>query len=345
MEKLGKIFVDKQKSNDEKQKDLKDSLFAKGLEAAGFNEEEQNTLREIEKATQEAIQDVKEIWKRFVRKEYVEETVEITRHKFGSSVDSSLIASQAATILEDPERSKIMKRYETELREIIKPKSIKLIFLPDLSGSMGEDERRAVQEACYAVSKSLYLFRDEMAVNSEKGKSPLQVETAMIGFGSTTSILPHEKEIKEENTRLNRSILDIGSVNLGGTRNAKALEKARDMFTANDLEKIKATELLAIVIEITDGETETEVESIKLVDELNTKGIFTKGIKIPGFNMINEKTNKPYTPEELEQVESLRGTFERVYRQHGKTLSALKQLKSVLLKLLAKAESKEVKKP
>ena len=102
---------------------------------------------------------VKEIWKRFVRKEYVEETIETTRHKFGSSVDSSLIASQAAVILEDPERSKIMKRYETELREIIKPKSIKLIFLPDLSGSMGEDERRAVQEACYAVSKSLYLFR------------------------------------------------------------------------------------------------------------------------------------------------------------------------------------------
>lgn len=341
IEKMGEIFVDKKKSNKERQGDLRDTLFKKGLGEAGFNEKEQDTLLEIEKSTREVIQDVKEIWKRFVRKEYIEETVETTRHKFGSSVDPSLIGPQAATILEDPEQSKIMRRYEPETKEVIKPKAIKLIWLPDLSGSMGEDERRAVQEACYAGSKSLYLFRDEMAVNSEKGESPLQVETAMIGFGSQTSVLPHEREIKEENTRLNRSVLDIGAVDLGGTRNADALRKARDMFTANDLEKIKAGELLAIVIEITDGETETENESIGLVDELNAKGIFTKGIKIPGFNIINEKTNKPYTPEELEQVKSLQGTFERVYRQHGMMLAALKQLKSVLLKLLAKAEAKK----
>ena len=118
MEKMGELFVDKKKSNEEKQKDLKDALFEKGLTEAGFDEKERDVLMEIEKATEEAIREIKEIWKRFTRKEYIEETIETTRHKFGSNVDASLIAPQGAVILEDPERANIMKRYETELREM-----------------------------------------------------------------------------------------------------------------------------------------------------------------------------------------------------------------------------------
>ena len=338
---LAENVLKKNRTSKERGKDLADKLFEGWAQGAVFSQEEKERLKEIIENSEKYSEDLKQIWYQTIRISKEEELEKRAAFKMGTGIEPTRIAAQFPTILESPQEAEIFYRYLTEVKERILPKSIKTILILDMSGSMLEGEKiRKVQEAAYPFLRSLNLFQDELALNSPDGISPIKVESKIIGFGSYTLLLP-EKPQQDPQAKIAQAIIEFQRKTLGNsTEDDKALELAEQEFSQEDFERIKRGELLAFVLEITDGVTHTEHASRELVRRMNKKGILTKAIQIPSFgdSPLEKITEKPLTREEEEELrKELEGTFERVWGEHGQRLQSLDQLKDIFLLLLAKA--------
>ena len=219
--------------------------------------------------------------------------------------------------------------------EMLMPKAIKVVLTLDMSGSMDREKRTEVQKNAYMIAKSLEKFKDEVGLADKL----VETQTDFIGFGSTSIHLP-ENPGGDEFVDFNRSILDIGR-DLGGTEDAKALGMAEEMFTEDDIARIQTGELVAIILEVTDGETGTADLSKQILKRINDKGIFCRAVQIPGG--ITKEMTKKEQQKALEEGRTLHelippsGTFADVWKEKGLRIDSIGQLKGILSKLLEEA--------
>jgi hypothetical protein len=325
--------------------------FSERMKGKGFSEAEVRRMLEIRERANEVFESLVELWGVFLQTAYTTDVVESTGHRAGVMPDVAQFVRQFPDYETQPDKLKIfIRRLLTPEVESVKPKLIELHLVLDLSGSMDPQKRKETQETVYALAKSLIQFRrDRMAVADEQA-GPTDINIRLIGFGSTHQDLLDRSAAEIQEGRLNddnpnllderlwRSILRIGSVDLGGTRDAEALQDIlNDVSRPDRVDMFTQGDRVAVTMEVTDGETETVSESASIVGQLNKQtGVYARGIQIPGLLHADapedprDEKGRAHIPELIEPT----GSFEHVWGKNGLRLDRLEQLRTVVLKLL-----------
>lgn len=326
--------------------------YEEQLAARGFSEREITEMQGIRERTMGIYPTAVDLWDAFLRQDVLYDVVQQSGYRTGENFDVDAFVRELPTLLTRPDDARFMERstYE-QVAEHERPKRLELHLILDLSGSMDAEKRRAVQDVSYSLMRSLLQYRTNKNMYSERDEAPLRVNIREIGFGSTTQdlLVRREDEIAARSTleddsgdveaRLARGILNISSTDLGGTADAPALESVVDDIGTPDItEALEQDDAAVVVIEITDGETQTAPASALAVRALNAKpNVFARAIQIPGPLFADQPRvpeagahGEPRMPETVEST----GTFESVWGKYGEKLESLGDLKSVLLRIL-----------
>ncbi len=347
-----------QKSGEEKYRENQRKMFKEWAERKGFSKEEIRRFEEIQERTLKIISDLEDLWQNFIQR-----SVEITRGKVagfkrGSSISTQELIRELPVLLTQPSEAKIFVRYLPEIKsESIKPRKINLELIVDLSGSMDEEKREAVQEVAYAINKSLINFyrTGTLSVVDQKIEFPVTINYRILGFGSSVKELTEttEEEKKERikkdrpnrdlDEELLRAILKIEKIDLEGTKDVLALEDVKNSITPEIRSNLENGDEILVILEITDGETATPQESKTLVQEFNSiPNVYCRAIQIPG-PIYSEKPKEKTREERLKPPEILppTGTFKEVWgKDWGKRLENLEVLKETVLAILYDALQK-----
>jgi hypothetical protein len=353
IEKIVEGIKEAKKSPDERYKENLKKKFEAWAKGKGFSEEEIKRIEEIQERTFKIIDNLEELWRNFIQKSVEIEIEKVAGFKRGVTISSSELIKELPILLTQPSEAKIFIRYlPTKITEVIKPRKINLELIVDLSGSMDEKKREAVQEVAYALNKSLINFyrTGNLSVVDQGIEFPVSINYRILGFGDSVKELTEttdEEKIertkkdrpnKDLDEELLRAILKIEKINLGGTQDALALNKVKESITPEIKEKLKKGEEILVILEITDGETATPQQSKALVEEFNSMdNVYCRAIQIPG-PIYSEKPKEELTPEErLKRPEVLppTGTFKEVWGDKwGKRLENLEVLKETVLAIL-----------
>jgi hypothetical protein len=341
-----------QKSGEEKYRENQRKRFKEWAEGKGFSEEEIKRFEGIQERTLKIISDLEDLWQNFIQK-----SVEIARGKVagfkrGASISPQELIKELPVLLTQPSEAKIFVRYLPETKsESIKPRKINLELIVDLSDSMDEKKREAVQEVAYAINKSLINFyrTGALSVVDQGIEFPVTINYRILGFGGSVEELTEttEEEKKERvkkdrpnrdlDEELLRAILKIEKINLGGTKDALALEDVKNSITPEIRAGLENGDEILVILEITDGETDTTQKSKALVHEFNSiPNVYCRAIQIPG--PIYSEKPKGETPEERlkpPEVLPLTGKFKEVWGEKwGKRLENLEVLKETVIAIL-----------
>ena len=354
---LGKVVEGLKKtkqSGSERAQDQANKNYENKMKGEGLSEGEISRLQEIRERTREVFPTLIDLWGAFVQKHMDHDVVLETGFVSGENVDIDAFVREIPTLYTEPDRARIMERHVNEpTQETEKPKAIHLFLVLDLSGSMDADKRHAVQEVAYSLSRSLIQFQRDKKILSDDDAEVFDINLRLIGFGSRQQDLfvrtPAEvarkslsvEDAHELEARLARSVLDIGSVDLGGTCDDGALQETfNDVSSPETKAQFYVDDGVAVVIEITDGDTSTAAESQQIVTRLNKqKNVFALGIKIPGLLHTDKPVDRSQTGEQPDQekvpdIREDQGVFDSVWGEHGKQLDDLSSLKDVMIKIL-----------
>jgi hypothetical protein len=340
------------KSGDERRKENLRKQFEQWAKEKGFSEKEIKRFQEIQERTFKIIDDLKNLWQNFIQKSVEIERGRVAGFKTGTSISSQEVIRELPVLLTQPSEAKIFVRYLPETRsESIKPRKINLELIVDLSGSMDEKKREAVQEVAYAINKSLINFyrTGALSVVDQGTEFPVTINYRILGFGDSVEELTETTDeerkgrIKKDTSNrdldeeLLKAVLKIEEIDLGGTQDNLALEKVKDSITPEIKSSLENGDEILVILEITDGETATPQQSKFLVQELNSiSNVYCRAIQIPGA--IYSEKPKGKTPEErLKPPEILppTGTFKEVWGEDwGKRLEDLGVLKETVIAIL-----------
>lgn len=231
----------KEKANNQIKKD-----FEKRYKKEGFNEKDIREMERVMRNTDNIWPQMIDLWEKFfaVSKSYTDK--EEGYFYSGQTFSTKKFVRDLPKFIKDTGSVKPFKRnVVAEEQESWKPKKISLIFTTDLSGSMDNAKRQAVQEAYYCIAKSFIQFQRNQIIKNDESKSPVEGYIRNIGFGSDMQDLlkltPTEKETRiidpgNENLdkRMWQSILEIGTLNLKGNDDPSYLFELK-----NEAEKSK----------------------------------------------------------------------------------------------------------
>jgi len=341
-----------QESMANKTESVIDSIVEVQGKEAGISSKQIDRMKEIVRSVGETYRSLIDIWERFFSISHDLEMVDQEGYVSGQSISVSRLIRDLPSLFSAPGDARVFNRKVlAESKESIRPKKISLYLLLDMSGSMRIRDRERVQEAAYAITKSLVQFKRKMALEDKTLASQLSVYVRMIGFGDsmedllTPTALERDNRSLDENTfdpRLWKALAAIEK-DLGGTQDAQPLSSI-----LGDIKK--GQELLdddketAVVFEITDGETTTAGESIRILDEMsNIKNVHCRGIQIGSGERMSEEERDPAEGggRRIPRTFAPTGTFRRVWKDKGRNLPDISNLKEVLIDLLVEVLRKD----
>jgi len=222
---------------------------------------------------------------------------------------------------------------------------------------MDQNKRRAVQEVSYTLDKSLIdFYRDAKNAVVDQGEAaPIDIDLEIIGFGSPGDLkilLPKNPQEIQERRKIDdfpqkdmeqdlwRGIFKVETVDLGATDDAQALRVVEDKISNPEVAKdLEEENEIVVVLEITDGETQTAQESKNLVYLLNNKkNVYARAIQIPGL-IYSEEAPKEIKEGVFEPPKILApsGIFKQVWGHYGRRLEDLAALKLTVFDILEDA--------
>jgi len=347
-----------QKPSSEKMANKIGQEFKDRAAGQGYSEKEINRMLEIKKSTAGIHEDLRDLWSRFIQRSVEIQQDKKAGFKRGAGISPEKLATELGVLLTKPDQAEIFYRYVPQVeKETIKPKKISLYLLLDLSGSMDQDKRRAVQEVAYAIDKSLIdFYRDAKNSVADQGETaPINIDLENIGFGnqgSLENLSPKNSQEIQERRKIDdlpkkdmeqdlwQGIFKVETVDLGNTYDDQALRAVEDKVIDPEVVKdLEEGNEIVVVLEITDGETATVEESKKLVKSLNgKKAVYARAIQIPG-SIYSEEAPKEIAKGVFEPPKILAptGTFKDVWGHYGRRLEDLAALKQTVFDILQDA--------
>jgi len=350
-EEVAEKHKENQKSPQDRGADEAADEFEEKMEEAGLSEQESKRITEIKERTRDQVKQLTKLWERFIQVSTEMGQAKEEGYKTGSSVSPTKMAEQLPILLSDPSQAEIFTREVPSVEpESVQPKEISLELVLDLSGSMDDDKRESVQEVAYALSKSLINFYRNSRLDFElEGKdNPISIDLNTIGFGNNTAAMLEQSSLIEEggekeedlDQKLAQTVTKImrsDIVDEGGTRDASALRQVQDYLTQSEFKQdLEQDENLSIVLEITDGETQTQQESKQIIEELDDQtNVYPRAIQIPGpiYDEGEEKSAEE-AKEGQPEVKPTSGTFGQVWEDRGRKLKDLSALKDTVVQVL-----------
>lgn len=317
-----------ERTPDQKAADAARARRHKTLEGAGLNVTEIKRIEELLVLCQEHIEDMTTLWGHFQQEVTTTTAREQVGFKHGQTLDIGSVVRQYGTLSSQPEEARVMKRIVPEEEVSLLPKRIRLTLVIDLSGSMDEAKRKAVQEVAYTLAESLMRFKGNQLVNLPEGQdleNITDISFDIVAFGSTTEVLIEnggsgDWDPAAISLKLVETIIDIQRKDLGGTNDAPALAFSRDAIKQEQANRDGGAQVSCI------------------------------GIQIPG-SLYSDTPPAPKEGEERlapalhHEIIEPTGTFAAVWGERGKQLASLESLKPTVLHLLEEAikqwESKE----
>jgi len=332
------------RNSSEAAKDRADDRFFKEKVRAGFDANDVKRMLEIRDSANEVYFSMVDLWEVFVHLVQFFEVGEDSGYRSGRNVDVDSFVRQFLGFMSGGGDLRVFNRQVIEVAgESIEPKRVALFLALDLSGSMTVVRKKAVQEAVYALCMSLLQFRRNQQALDDGGKT-VDVMLRLIGYGDrTVDLLSRSlEEIEGGNLsddgiedRLWRAILSIQSESLGGTYDSYALDSIKDEIVG-----FGGGDGASVVVELTDGDTETVYESKALVELLaDMANVYPRALQfsdgLSGYDFPGEIS------EGIENLSSDRlsddNVFYDVWGKFGKKLDGIENLKEVMMQILFKA--------
>lgn len=335
-EEASKFAVEEQRnrnrSAEERASDAARSQFQDALASAGFSPEQVKQLNDIRVEVASFLPELTQLWHRLIQKSDIIVTGDRSRrHKYGVTVSVDDAIRQLPTIFTNPSRAEIMEQYEELLKRSDRPKDLIVHLHLDQSGSMDKPKQVAVQRIAYLLATSLENFRLERQIEGV----PAMVQCEIWRFGSDAKLaLPAVSSSNDRLADIARMVVEVDN-NMGGTEDANSLEKSRQLLTPTLKERIAERDATMLVIEITDGETETLERSREIIEALKESGVTVKAIQIlEGGLQLDTVSEDKVTAQNLHDKMQSHGTFGNLWGEDGHQLYQLKALKETLFKIL-----------
>ncbi len=215
------------------------------------------------------------------------------------------------------------REYVSRLK--LKPSRFRVRLVLDGSGSMEEDKLKALKKVFVLLSESLAWFEATMNLRF-KLKQPFVVDTEVHMFGSRTEKVKsfaQGKPTSEE--ELADRFLAFSKINngWGGTYDCLPLQNINASIDADYQKELADGTTKEILVEITDGGTQTKPQTIIEIDALQSKHVTTKALLIGSAEGTLDAN-----------------TFAETWGEKGARVDDVSQLASVMAKLLSGEISK-----
>jgi uncharacterized protein YegL len=218
------------------------------------------------------------------------------------------------------------------------PKKIRLMVLPDLSGSMSE-HLQDLRDVTVALAAAMVTLCQE----TEYAEGDLKGELGIIGFSDDAlPLLEPAETVALENIAAIYPNIQIQ----GGTADHHALSAARDRLQrlrgANE-----GNDVVDILIEITDGETTDPDLSKALRKELQEMGVLVGAVKIAGGSGFDIPPDPNNPAASLPPRQITGSTYDEIWNSDGESLGkyilSSSQLAGAIREILEKTitESKQ----
>jgi hypothetical protein len=199
------------------------------------------------------------------------------------------------------------------------PAEVYFHLVLDGSGSMNEQRREELKKVSVLFLESLGTF--ESRVNLKfRLKKPFAVKTEIRMFGSKEEVVKSIDKLNtpEEELASRFKVLEKIGIDYGNTYDAIPLGEINKGIDQENEKKIKTKKRLEVVILVTDGGSDTEIQSKNEVNSLKKKGVIVKGLQIG------------------DPSEQGREIFSSIWGEDGAEVKDLKELVPTMIKLTSK---------
>ena len=291
-------------------------------EEAGLSPDEAKRFAEAYQRAYPVMMRLAEVWKRLRQKNVGYAPGLEGHYRTGLRLDVPHAISRFPDIKDRPNEAEVMLR--RTYKEVIdqRPKKLWLSVVLDLSGSMDGDISR-VQEMAIAIAGSLAIINRA----HQEGESDFCAVLSMLGFNTEPIlILEHSTDTKPGDIAAAYSKIKAD----GGTDDVPALRHLSKDFSPERQREIDDGELLAVVIEVTDGDTASPAHSRALVDDLERRGARVLGIRfgsgLRSDSSPRDEFERPeaFSPErhreEQERLRQREGVFDQIWNAGAEKL-------------------------
>ena len=178
----------------------------------------------------------------------------------------------------DDDPSGYQRSYEKQ-REVIEVSEVDDDFVLDISGSMsgiGEEEmRKMVLSSSYNIMNLNERFQHSR--NKTKMKTPLQVRSTQISFGSGETKLVDKEDLISEKVLVQLD-QQLKAQNQGSEGLVVALQKYQDSLDPETLAQIKQGKRSKILTIVSDGDVSSQDQCVALITQLRSQGVIVQGI-------------------------------------------------------------------
>lgn len=281
IDKIVKDIKEKITKKNETPQDRKKSLAEKYLEKL-FPNPDDTDLRNDIISVQPLIEDLKKELNRIRSETILYETQECFRPS-GDDLSVESVIDYFSDVQRGTPNLPIFSANETTEKKQIQPKVLRIGIMVDLSGSM-ENDILELRKNLLALAGAVFSANLEAKMND--GKDAIQYQFGIYGYSDDYIELLPFKVITSWN-----DVKDSYSncIVRGGTASHEALSVLRDVYAKKSSKESQNNqqEIIDILFEFTDGDTENPSLSKRLLDEIRKAGVFVEGIKLT--NSLGEK--------------------------------------------------------
>ena len=178
----------------------------------------------------------------------------------------------------DDDPSGYQRSYEKQ-KEVIEVSEVDDDFVLDISGSMSgsaeEEMKKMVLSSSYNIMKLNERFQHSR--NKTKMRTPLQVRSTQITFGSGATEVVEKEDIMSEKILVGLD-RELQAKNQGSEGLVVALQKYQKSLDTDTLTQIRQGKRSKILTIVSDGDVTKQAECVALITQLRSEGIVVQGI-------------------------------------------------------------------
>ena len=276
----------KEEPAENREKRLKKSRDEAWCEQYDVDYETFSRYGEVERKIKPYLAALDALWQRIIYGSSRETKVQSVGYfKEGEELDVGEAVQEFPKILSgELDKVRVMRRDESVREMAYRPELIRVRFVGDASGSMGDDRREILEQAFVLIFSSLRRFETYLNLTRGKTKSKLSVDTEAWVFGSSAErVKPFRGRggYDREKAKIIRSFGGLRKDRVG-TRDDKALSAIAESLTPEEEKKIKSEKIMELVFELTDGGTNSEgiAAAKEALAELDEKAVITRAFQI-----------------------------------------------------------------
>lgn len=284
---VASVAKEQQPQKNEDAERLQATLDEQWLEKNDISPETWEAFRLHEQEVQPYLAELSKLWRHIVYGSSTHTQQRMQGHfNTGTELDVQRVVDEFP-LIERGEmfRSRIMKRMMPGEKTIEQPDLIRVRLLGDVSASMLSDNKMQTLRRCYVLLlSSLNEFNTYLELTRSVTGSTLKVDTEARSFGIQTRVI---KPLESTGRELDKRATAVRSFDAllkargeGSTRDHLAFEAILSSLTPEDKKSIADKKVLELIIEITDGGSDSEHSTRRAIDELRDTGAVIRGFQI-----------------------------------------------------------------